>query len=109
LLSKLRLLSAQLLAYLKGGLWLRLAAHANESAARLADALETSPHATVVHPVEANEVFVEVSSDTLARRLTDEYGLRARDWPRNFLFRLVTSHDTSHSEITDFVSVLNSG
>jgi threonine aldolase len=107
LLSKLRVVSAQLLAYLNGGLWLELAARANESATQLASALEASPQTTVVHPVESNEVFVEISSHRIARILSDKYGLRAREWPRNQLFRLVTSHDTLESEIADFVTALD--
>lgn len=57
LLSKHRFLAAQMLAYLEGGLWLRLAAQANAMAARLAAGILTVPGAELVHPTEANAVF----------------------------------------------------
>jgi threonine aldolase len=57
LFSKHRFLAAQMLAYLEGGLWLRLAGHANAMAARLADGILRLPGASLVHPTEANAVF----------------------------------------------------
>ncbi len=57
LLSKMRLVSAQLNAYLADGLWLRLASHANAQAARLGAGLAALPGVTLAAPVEANEVF----------------------------------------------------
>jgi len=57
LFSKMRFLAAQLDAYLADGLWLRLAAHANAMAARLAQGLAALPGVTLAHPVEANEIF----------------------------------------------------
>ncbi len=59
-ISKMRFVSAQLLAYVQNGLWLRNAAHANTMAGRLADGLAALPGAALVHPVEANEVFVRL-------------------------------------------------
>ena len=58
LLSKMRFVSAQLLAYIEDGLWLRLAGHANAQAARFAAAVDAHPSAGLVYPVQANEVFV---------------------------------------------------
>jgi len=56
LLSKMRFVSAQLLAYLNQGLWLRLAGRANTLAQRLAAA--AAP--LLMHPVQANELFLRV-------------------------------------------------
>ncbi|HEY2636197.1 MAG TPA: beta-eliminating lyase-related protein, partial [Solirubrobacteraceae bacterium] len=55
LASKMRFLSAQLVALLSDGLWRRNAAHANAMAARLSEAV--APHVEITHPVEANGVF----------------------------------------------------
>lgn len=66
LLSKMRFVSAQLEAYLAGGLWLRLAAHANARAARLAEGLAALPGCELLHPVEANEVFARLPEAALA-------------------------------------------
>lgn len=55
LLSKGRYIAAQLLAYLEGELWLKLAAHANEGARALGEA--AGPLLTA--PVESNQVFIK--------------------------------------------------
>ncbi|RVU18717.1 threonine aldolase family protein [Methylobacterium oryzihabitans] len=57
LLSKGRLLAAQLDAYLADGHWLANAAQANRMAARLARGLARLPGVRLPWPVEANEVF----------------------------------------------------
>ena len=57
LASKMRFLSAQLVALLEDGLWRRNAAHANAMAARLAAAVTDVPGVEITHPVEANGVF----------------------------------------------------
>jgi threonine aldolase len=53
---KMRFLAAQMLAYLKNGLWLELAGKANASAHDLADLL-VHAGAELAHPVDGNEVF----------------------------------------------------
>ncbi len=55
LLSKMRFVSAQLLAYVEDGLWLRNATRANALARRLGVA--AGP--LLRHPVEGNEVFID--------------------------------------------------
>ncbi|MGZ8282739.1 MAG: threonine aldolase family protein, partial [Allosphingosinicella sp.] len=59
LLSKGRYLAAQLLAMLDGDVWLRNARAANHAAARLAEAAGAD---RLVHPVEANELFIKVGA-----------------------------------------------
>jgi threonine aldolase len=63
LASKMRYVSAQLVALLEDGLWLRNAAHANAMALRLAAALEGAPGVTVSHPVQANAVFAVLARE----------------------------------------------
>jgi len=62
LFSKGRFLAAQVLAMLEDDLWLRLAAQANAGAAALADAAA----GRLVHPVEANELFLRATPDEAA-------------------------------------------
>jgi threonine aldolase len=62
LFSKGRYLAAQLLAMLEGDLWLANARAANAGAALLAEAAGER----LVHPVEANEVFLRVTADEAA-------------------------------------------
>lgn len=56
---KMRFLGAQMTAYLKDGLWLDLARRANTSATNLAAAL-TAAGGKLAHPVDGNEVFVDL-------------------------------------------------
>ena len=58
--SKMRFAAVQLLGYVEGGLWLRLAARANALASRLGNGIRELPVARLVAPVQANEVFVEL-------------------------------------------------
>jgi threonine aldolase len=79
LFSKMRFLTAQLEAYLADGLWLRLAARANSLARRLADGLARLPGVHLCHPVEANEVFVDLPEPVIAGLLAD--GFQFYRWP----------------------------
>lgn len=74
LFSKMRYLSAQLLAYLQDDLWRRHAAHANRLAAQLAG----SAGDALLYPVQANEVFVQLDAIRLAR--LREMGFQFYDW-----------------------------
>ncbi|RST29943.1 low specificity L-threonine aldolase [Sphingomonas ginkgonis] len=62
LLSKGRYLAAQLLAMVEDDVWLDNARHANDAARRLAEAAP----GRLVHPVEANEVFVRLTAEEAA-------------------------------------------
>ncbi|MEM9168961.1 MAG: beta-eliminating lyase-related protein [Pseudomonadota bacterium] len=55
--SKQRFIAAQFDAYFTDDLWLRLAAHANAAARRLADGLAAIDGVTIWYPTQANEVF----------------------------------------------------
>jgi threonine aldolase len=79
LLSKMRYVSAQLEAYLTGDLWLDLARRANAAAARLARGLEGVPGVALVHPVEANELFVRLPA-RVAEALAGD-GIEFHRWP----------------------------
>ncbi len=57
LAPKSRFLGAQISAYARDGLWRTIAQHANAMARRLGDGLARVPGASLVHPVEGNEVF----------------------------------------------------
>jgi threonine aldolase len=73
LASKMRFLSAPWLGLLADGALLRHAAHANACARRLAAALTAIPGVSLVHPVEANAVFVQLPPSAIA-------ALRHRGW-----------------------------
>jgi threonine aldolase len=104
LLSKMRFLSAQLEAYLAGGLWLANARHANAMASRLAAGLAHLPRARLRHPTEANEVFVELP-DAAIRALAAE-GFKFYRWggAEALCLRLVASFATTADEVDSFLA-----
>src|SRR5579863_370334 len=63
--SKMRFASAQLMAYIENGLWLRLAAQSNAAAAGIAAGIAGIPGVTPVAPVEANELFLELPAGVM--------------------------------------------
>ena len=71
LLSKMRYVSAQLLAYLDNGLWLELASHANASARYLRDGLAQLPGVHIAYEVEGNAVFACLPVEMLEGLISD--------------------------------------
>ncbi|WP_293324587.1 low specificity L-threonine aldolase [Parvibaculum sp.] len=108
LFSKMRFLSAQLEAYLKDGLWLRLAAHANAMAGELAEGLGAIPGVGIHFPVEANEIFVRMPV-SMSKGLK-EAGARFHPWPmvgdndRARTVRLVASFQTEAAAVAEFLA-----
>ena len=92
LLSKGRYLAAQLLAMLENDLWLTNARAANAGARLLAQAAGDR----LIHPVEANEVFLKASPDEAASLRA--LGFDFYDWAPGEI-RLVTSWDQSEDAI----------
>ena len=86
LLSKGRMLAAQLLAMLDGDLWLANARSANAAA----QAIAAAAGERLIHPVEANEIFLKVSPDEAASLRSQ--GFDFYDWGPGEI-RLVTSWD----------------
>lgn len=100
--SKMRFAAAQLMAYIENGLLLRLAAHANALAARLAGELSALPGVDLVAPVQANLVFLRLPQAAIDRLA--EAGVRfARR--RGGIIRLVTRFDGTHEEVDRMVAL----
>ena len=108
MLSKQRFLSAQLLAYLDGGLWLLNAATANERARKLAEGLGRTTAVTLLHPVDANEVFVAMPESLLIGLAAAGYTLksRRRHGDGRMVVRFVTSYATQNSTIEAFLEAM---
>lgn len=105
LYSKMRYLSAQLLAYLEDDLWLALAGHANRQAATFAAAVEGHPTARLEYPAQANEVFVRWTESGF-ERLADA-GIGFLTWPgQDDLGRFVFGHTTSEADTQRLVDAL---
>ncbi|MDX6748483.1 beta-eliminating lyase-related protein [Geminicoccaceae bacterium 1502E] len=102
-LSKMRFASAQLLAAIEGGLWLRLAGRANEAAARLATGIEALPGLRLAAPVEVNMLFVEAAPEVLDGLEAEEilFFRRRRD-----LARFVCRWDVAEEEVEALLAAL---
>lgn len=105
--SKMRLLSSQLDAYLTDGLWLTMAQHANAMARRLVAGLTPLKGTQLLYPVNANEIFVILPSrvhDALQKGGA-QYHPWPSDRPGERAFRLVTAFDTSLNDVDKFLSI----
>ena len=106
--SKLRFLSAQLLAYFHDELWLANARHANAMAAALAQGLEGVPGVRLLQAVEANEVFASLPEELVLRLERDGFGFYR--WPfsgqgEGIAIRLVTSYATRSADVEALLAV----
>jgi len=107
LMSKLRFVSAQLIAYFKKELWLHNARHANAMAMRMAEGLKAVPRAKLLHPVDANEVFVLLPEQTV--KSLETQGFDFYRWPLHaaesgVTIRLVTCFATSSADVDEFLA-----
>jgi threonine aldolase len=94
LFSKGRFAAAQFDAQLTDGLWLNLAAHANAMASRIGRGLGGIHGVSLLHPVEANELFVLMPEPAIAA--LEAAGFLFYRWPaaEGPCIRLVTAFDT---------------
>ena len=92
LMSKGRMAAAQILALLEDGLWLDNARAANAAAQSLAEAAGER----LIHPVEANELFLCVSADEADRLRA--HGFDFYDWGPGEI-RFVTAWDQQSADV----------
>jgi threonine aldolase len=107
--SKLRFVSAQLLAYFKNDLWLENARHANAMASALEKGLRSVPGASLLQPVDANEVFIALPEAIVAA--LEDGGFGFYRWPLStppagVAIRLVTSYATPQAEVDDLLKAV---
>jgi threonine aldolase len=97
LASKMRFLSAQLIALLEGDLWLRSARHANAMATRLSNAVAGIPGVRVTQLTQANGVFA-ILPGAVAERARRAF--RFYDWDHTTgEVRWMCSFDTTESDV----------
>lgn len=102
--SKMRFISAQLVALLDDELWLRSARHANAMATRLRAAVEHLPGVECTQATESNGVFA-VLPEGVADRLREKF--RFYDWDAAVReVRWMCSFDTTEADVTAFVAAL---
>ena len=99
--SKMRFLAAAWLGLLEEDTWLKNAAHANQMAQCLSEQLQNLSGVQIVHPVQANAVFVRFPAHVAL-------GLRQKGWLfEDFVgvgaSRLMCSWDTGQDDVLRFV------
>ena len=112
LISKSRMLSSQMAAYLKDDLWLSLARRANSAATRLADGLRAIDGVAIENSVDANMLFVHLPV-AVHRALLAEGARYYLEPPsqtddgdgHRVRVRLVASFSTTESEIDAFLAI----
>ncbi|MEN2745688.1 low specificity L-threonine aldolase [Sinomonas halotolerans] len=104
LASKMRFVSAQFLALLEDGLWLRSAGHANAMAARLRAAVEGIDGVEPTQPTESNGVFAILPAG-IADRLRARFRFYDWDAARREV-RWMCSFDTTEEDVDSFVAQL---
>jgi threonine aldolase len=104
LASKMRFVSAQLIALLEGDLWSRSASHANAMATRLRAALESVHGVHFTQPTQANGVFATLPPG-VADELRKEF--RFYDWnPATGEVRWMCAWDTTESDVDRFAAAV---
>jgi threonine aldolase len=110
LASKMRFVSAQLIALLTDNLWLRSAAHANAMATRLRSSLEASVASGAItglgfsQATQSNGVFATLPAG-VADRLRERFRFYDGDAARGEV-RWMCSWDTTEDDIDAFVSAI---
>ena len=104
LASKMRFVSAQLLALYEGDLWLRNAGQANAMARRLEDAVRDIERVRLTTPAQANAVFPILDAD-----VADRLAARFRFYPWDEAlgqYRWMCAWDTTEADVDAFVAAL---
>jgi threonine aldolase len=105
LASKMRFISAQLLALLDNDLWLRNATHANAMAARLAEGVRSIPGVSITQPVQANAVFA-VLPMAVTERLQEDFHFYVWNHQTGEV-RWMCAWDTTEADIDTFVAAIS--
>ena len=104
LASKMRFVSAQLVALYEGDLWLRNAGHANAMAARLRAAVTGIEGVEFTQPTQANGVFVRLP-EGVADAVRETFFFY--DWDAAAReVRWMCSFDTTEDDVDDFAAMI---
>jgi len=104
LASKMRYLSAQLLALAENELWLANATHANSMAQRLAAGIRPIPGITITQSVDANAVFVLLPRE-VATKLQEQFHFYIWNEATGEA-RWMTSWATAPDDVDEFVAAI---
>lgn len=107
--SKMRFLSAQLIALLAEDVWLRNARHANAMAARLAAGVAGLPGIRLAYPAEGNGVFAELPVAVATALQADwTFHVWSAGAGDRCVVRWMTAFDTTESDVDELVAAVRS-
>lgn len=108
LVSKMRFISAQIIAYLEGDLWLKNAEHSNAMAEKLYQGTKDASGIKFSFPVQSNLMFAQIDP-ALQEKLNDA-GIHFynRSVAGINSSRLVTAFNTDPASIDRFIDIVNS-
>ncbi|MCL4108034.1 UNVERIFIED_CONTAM: hypothetical protein GTU68_017062 [Idotea baltica] len=106
LLSKMRFISSQLLAYLTDDVWLRNARHANALAARLAQGISDIDGVELAYSVEANELFVHFPREVINKLNEAGFQITEGELDETAPPRFVTAWNTREDEVDTLLSAI---
>lgn len=103
LASKMRFISAQLIALLENDLWRKTAQHANDMAQKLSGSLKTLDGVSVVYPTQANAVFAKLPAGVAEKVREHTYFY---DWDEQGTVRFVCSFDTTETAVDELIDAI---
>lgn len=103
LASKMRFVSAQLVALLENDIWQRAASNANAMAAKLSGSLKTIDGVELVYPAQANAVFVKLPEGVADKVREHTYFY---DWDEQGTVRFVCSFDTTEQHVDALIDAI---
>ena len=106
LISKMRYVSAQFIAYFENDLWLKNAQNANEMAQLLARETKTIKGVKIVYPVQANAVFAALPKDKI-KEIQEKSFFYTWDEQKGIV-RWMTAFATKKEDVYEFVDILRS-
>ena len=106
LVSKMRMLSSQMLAYLQDDLWLQNARHANAMAHRLHAGLADAPGIDMLSSGDSNILFCRLPGHVIDTLQNQGFGFYSNRWGPNVI-RLVTSFAHTQAQIDCLIGATN--
>ncbi len=106
LVSKMRYISAQFLAYFDNDLWRKNAENANKMAKLLADEAKKIKGIEIVYPVQANAVFVKLPKEKI-ERFRQKTFFYVWDAEKGIV-RWMTSFATTEEDVYEFLDLIKS-
>ena len=106
LLSKMRVVSAQLDAYISNDVWLKNAKQANEMGKKLSDGLVKHNSIKLAYPTQANEVFAKFPREMIEHLNSLGYKMNEDELDGQAV-RLVAAWNTLNSDVESFLESIN--